>query len=262
MEILRKALKIAAFLVLVVTFLSISFVVDLFVSGERKKLRYFSSISSFYLRVALAVLGVGVKIKNADKLSGRKRNYFIISNHLSYLDIFAIYSVVPAVFVANSELEESFLLGKIIRYSGGVFVERRNRGKILRDMQAISDILNMGMNVVIFPEGTTSNGDRVMPFKSSLLAAAGKSGVEVLPLCIRYREIDGREIDAANRHLVYFYGSISFFEHFFRLLNLRSVTVEITELESIGAEDGLSRKELTRAAYERISAAYEEQRDG
>lgn len=260
MDLFRKPLKISGFLILVITFLPISFLVDLFVSGEAKKLRYFSRISSFYMRVALKVLGVRVRIKNADKLYDRKNNYFIISNHLSYIDIFAISSAAPAVFVANSDLEEAFLLGTIVRYSGGVFVERRNRGKILGDMQAISDMLDMGLNVVIFPEGTTSNGDRVMPFKSSLLAASAQSGVEVLPLCIRYRKINGEDVDGGNGHLVYYYGSISFFEHFFRFLNLRSVTVELTELESIGAEDGFSRKELTKAAYERISAAYNENR--
>ncbi len=261
MTLFIKSLKIAAFLFLVVTFLPISFLVDLFVTRKERKLYYFSRISSFYLRAALGVLGVRVTVRNADKLRDRKNNYFIISNHLSYIDIFVIYSVIPSVFVANSELEEAFLLGTIVRYAGGVFVERRNRAKLLGDMGTISDMLNMGLNVVIFPEGTTSNGERVMPFKSSLLAAAGESGVEVLPLCIRYRKVNGEDIDARNGHQVYYYGSISFFEHFFRLLNLRSIAVELTELDSIGADAGLSRKELTRTAFERISAAYSHGRD-
>lgn len=260
MNLIRKPIKILGFLVLVVTFLSVSFLVDLFISGEERKLRYFSGISSFYLRAALKVLGVGVRIKNARRLYDRERSYFVVSNHLSYIDIFAIYSVTPAVFVANSELEESFLLGTIIRYSGGVFVERRNRAKILMDMRTISDMLDMGMNVVVFPEGTTSDGERVMPFKSSLFAAAATAGVEVLPLCIRYRKINGRDVDARSGRLVYYYGDIGFFEHFFRLLNLRSVTVELTELESIGLDSGLSRKELAKTAHERISAAYDEGR--
>ncbi|MEQ9619293.1 MAG: 1-acyl-sn-glycerol-3-phosphate acyltransferase [Deltaproteobacteria bacterium] len=258
MTLLRKPLKIAAFLVLVITFLPVLFLVDLFIFKKRTKLYLFSRISSFYLRVALAVLGVRVRVKNASRLKDRKKNYFIISNHLSYIDIFAIYSVSPSLFVANSELEESFLLGSIVRYSGGVFVERRSRAKLLTDITNITNILNMGINVVIFPEGTTSNGERVMPFKTSFLGAAAETGADVLPICIRYREINGRSVDKENGHLVYFYENITFFEHFFRLLNLRSITVELRELEVIESRSGVTRKELTEQAFSRISDAYNE----
>jgi 1-acyl-sn-glycerol-3-phosphate acyltransferase len=172
------------------------------------------------------------------------------------LDIFVIFSTVPAVFIANSELEDTFLLGSIIKYSGGVFVERRNRSRLLQDMQHIKNILHMGFNVVLFPEGTTSDGEEVKPFKTSFLDAAAGSGVDVLPLCVRYRKINGEDIDAGNGRLVYYYGDLTFFEHFFRLLNLRSISVDLTELEVI--PPGYTRKESARIAFERISTAYKE----
>lgn len=256
MSYILKSIKVIAFFFLVVTFLPLSFLVDVLVRDKRKKLLYFSRISSFYLSTALKVVGVRVELINADKLRRRDRNYLIISNHLSYIDIFVIYSVIPSLFVANSELREDFLLGAIIKYSGGVFVERRNRAKLLKDMNNIKNILNMGLNAVIFPEGTTSNGEKVMPFKSSLIGAAEGGGADVLPVCIRYLKVNGEDIDSGNRHLVYYYGSATFFEHFFRLLGLRSITVELTELESIEASSGLTRKEISERAYQLISSAY------
>ncbi len=256
MAFLMKPLKIIAFLFLVLTFLFISFFMDISVRDKRRKLYFFSRISSFYLSTALRVVSLKVTVKNADRLKRRDKNFLIISNHLSYIDIFVIYSVTPSVFVANSELRDDFLLGTIIRYSGGVFVERRHRGKLMQDMHTIKNILNMGLNAVIFPEGTTSDGERVRPFKSSLLAAAGQSGVDVLPVCIRYLKIDGQHIDAGNRHLIYYYGSVTFFEHFLRLLGLRSISVELVELEPIEFTSGLTRKELADTAYERISGSY------
>ncbi len=255
---LIKPIKILAFLVLVITFLPLSFCVDLLVRDKGAKLRYFSRISSFYLRAALMVLGVKVTLKNIHRLKERNENHLIISNHLSYIDIFVISSSAPSVFVANSELEEAFLLGSIIRYSGGVFVERRNRARLLSDMRNIKDILNMGLNVVLFPEGTTSDGEGVMPFKTPLLGVVSEGDVDVLPLCIRYRKINGLDVDAVNGRLVYYHGNITFFEHFFRLLNLRSISVELTELEAIGSGSYRSRKELAKIAYERISGAYKE----
>jgi 1-acyl-sn-glycerol-3-phosphate acyltransferase len=251
---LLKPLKIIAFVILVITFLTISSSVDLLVRSREAKLGYFSRISSFYLRAALWVLGVKVTWRNIKRLGGGKENYLVVSNHLSYIDIFAIFSTAPAVFVANSELEDAFLLGSIIRYSGGVFVERRNRSRLLKDMQNIRDILHMGFNVVLFPEGTTSDGREVKPFKTSFLDVAAGSGVEVLPLCIRYKKINGKDIDARSGPLVYYHGDITFFEHFFRLLGLRSISVELEELDVIGP--GKTRKELARIAYDRISEAY------
>ena len=249
-----KPLKLLAFVILVITFLLISSAVDLVIINKQTKLRYFSRISSSYLRAALKVLGVRVVLKDIQNLGSRESNYFIVSNHLTYIDIFVIFSVAPAVFIANSELEEAFLLGTIIRYSGGVFVERRNRARLLKDLQYIKDILHMGFNVVLFPEGTTSDGSMVMPFKTSFLDAAADSGVPVLPLCIKYKKINGEDIGPGNGLLVYYHGDITFFKHFFRLLNLRRIDAELRELEVIAG--GHTRKELAEIAYESISAAY------
>ncbi len=180
----------------------------------------------------------------------------VVCNHLSYLDIFVIYSVLPSVFVANSELEEEFPLGAVTKYGGGIFVERRNRSRLIDDMDNISSVLDMGLNIVLFPEGTTSDGEAVTAFKAPFLKSAINTGANVLPLCINYNKIDGRPLDKENKNLIFYYGSITFFEHFFRLLKLKSIDVELEALEEIKVNPKMTRKELSQIAYDKISSAY------
>ncbi|MGB2692077.1 MAG: lysophospholipid acyltransferase family protein [Thermodesulfobacteriota bacterium] len=195
-------------------------------------------------------------MKNLDKYKRVNKNYMVVCNHLSYLDIFVIYSVLPSVFVANSELEEEFPLGAVTKYGGGIFVERRNRSRLIDDMDNISSVLDMGLNIVLFPEGTTSDGEAVTAFKAPFLKSAINTGANVLPLCINYNKIDGRPLDKENKNLIFYYGSITFFEHFFRLLKLKSIDVELEALEEIKVNPKMTRKELSQIAYDKISSAY------
>ena len=256
MSLLRQPVKILIFFLIVVTFLLISSITDLVVRDRKKKLISFSRIASFYAKISLKLLGVTVNLKNLDRYIGTNENYMIVSNHLSYLDIFVIYSVLPSVFVANTELEGEFPLGAVTKYGGGVFVERRNRSRLLEDMNNISSVLDMGLNIVLFPEGTTSNGDGVMPFKTPFLKSAINSDTDVLPLCISYKKIDGRDVNNENRALVFYYGGIGFFEHFFRLVTIKNIEVDLEALEEIEVDPKMTRKELSKLAYDKINSAY------
>jgi len=253
---IRKYIKAFIFFLLVILFLGVSYIVDLIVGDKRKKLGYFSKIASFMSKLALIILGVRVKIKNLNKLARKRENYLIVSNHLSYMDILVICTIVPSVFIANSELKEQFPLGAVTKYSGGVFIERRNRASLLKDIDNIKDILNMGLDMVLFPEATTSDGEKILKFRMPFLTSAIQSNVNIQPICIKYRELNGSDITASNKHIVYFYEGIGFFDHFFRLLEQKSISVEVQELETIEVSPESSRKEVSALAYKRISDAY------
>jgi 1-acyl-sn-glycerol-3-phosphate acyltransferase len=236
----------------------VCFLTDVFVRNKRRKLIYLSKITSTVSKIGLKLLGVKVDVKNYENLSKSDKNCLIISNHLSYVDIFMISSLIPSIFIANSELKEEFLLGKVTRFSGGVFVERRNRTNLLEEIEKISNLLKEGFNVVLFPEGTTSNGERVLPFKTSFLDSAIRSNVDILLVCIKYRKINDEDVNPKNRDLVFYHGGMKFFEHFFKLLSLKSVNVELTFIERIAANSYLSRKELAKLAFDTINSAYQE----
>ena len=184
------------------------------------------------------------------------QNYMIVSNHLSYVDIFVIYTAIPSVFIANSELEEEFPLGAITRYAGGIFVERRNRSRLLEDMNNISDVLELGLNTVLFPEATTSNGESVLPFKAPFLKSAINTNTDVLTLCINYKTVNGIPINKENRDFIFYYGEIAFYDHFFRLMTVSNIEVDLEAIEEIKVKPDMTRKELSQIAYERISNSY------
>lgn len=253
---LRKYIRIIALLFIVMSFLIISFMADKLIANRRRKLLFYSKNASWHTRLLLSAFGVKVDYRNIDNLTRDDKNFLIISNHLSYIDVFIIFSLVPSVFVANSELKEEFLLGSVTRYAGGIFVERRNRTKLSEEIDLISDLLDDGFNVVLFPEGTTSNGDGVLPFKNPFITAAIRSVVDIVPVCVKYRRLDGEDINLTNRDDIYYYGDAKFFDHALRLLSHKTVDAEMFELEKIEVKPENTRKELSNLAYNIISSAY------
>lgn len=224
---------------------------------RKRKLNWSTRAMAFHAVLLIKVLGIKVHPKSRGSGLRGETNFLILSNHLSYLDVFVISSIFPASFIASvDEVKGAFILGKATELSGGFFVERRNRAGLRNEIESISEILSMGINVALFPEGTTSNGDQVLPFKTPLLSIAEKAGVEILPLCIKYRSIDGEEITEKNRDLVHYYGDMKFFDHLFKLLSVKSIDVELMLLDKIDPQSMASRKDLARSVYDLINGAF------
>lgn len=214
-------------------------------------------LTSFFSKLMKMSFSLSVRLDKSSSGYSKEKTYLVLSNHLSYLDIFVLFSEFPACFIASvDEVKETFLLGRATELSGGFFVERRNRTGLRSEIESIAGILRMGLNVVLFPEGTTSNGEQVLPFKIPLLSVAEKAGVEILPVCIRYTKINGEEIGPRNRDLVYYYGDMKFFEHVDKLLYVKSIDAELKLLDPIDTTSASSRKDLAREVYETISSAY------
>lgn len=239
------------------SFLAVTNLLRLLIRDKKKRLHAATKISSSFNRALIRSLGIKVQVKDPANVISGSRNYLILSNHLSYLDIFIIFSFFPSSFIASvDEVRETFLLGRITELSGGFFVERRSRSGLREEIKSITELLNMGLNVALFPEGTTSNGDGVLPFKTPLISIAQRAGVNILPICMKYTGINGEEIGPRNRDLVYYYGDMNFFDHFFKLLTVESIDAELMVLEEIEAGADLSRKDLADAAYSAIDRAY------
>lgn len=229
----------------------------LIVRDKQKKVYYCNNITSYLSRYALKALAINLRVKNEDNSFKNNQNYLILSNHLSYIDIFVLFSYFSAAFVASiDEVQQNIILGKATEYSGGIFVERRNRSNIKQELDSISETIERGLNVVLYPEGTTSNGDQVLPFKSSFLAVAERSDIEILPVCIKYKKINNSNINSENRDLIYYYGGMKFFPHFFRFLEVKSIDVELRILDVINSADHPSRKEISSLSYQAINNAY------
>jgi len=201
----------------------------------------------------LCVLGVRVtqaRGKNHLPVSPALR----VANHLSDLDALILNALSPSMFVTSIEVRQSRITGWIARAGGSVFVERRSVGGLLREITAISHFLKSGFDVVLFPEGTSTNGDTLKPFRSALFTAALDANVPIQPIAIRYTRIQGQPVTPLNRDQVYFYGDMAFFPHLFRLAGAAPIEVEVAWLEPIGPIPSQDRRDVARESQQRIFA--------
>ena len=146
----------------------------------------------------------------------------LISNHLGYIDILVLASVAPTVFVAKRDVKFWPVIGVLAQMGGTLFVNRERRSQVGQVNDEIQAALNRGALVVLFPEGTSSNGQTVMPFKTSLLEPAAQSAHPLTVSTIDYAIEDG---DAGDE--VCYWGDHTFFPHLLNLLGKRAVRATV-----------------------------------
>lgn len=169
----------------------------------------------------------------------------IVSNHLSYLDILVLSAAVPCVFVSKAEVEQWALIGRYARWAGCVFVRRHDKGDAARANLNVSESLRNGVPIVLFPEGTTTDGERVLRFHSTMLQPAIDAGAAVTPCAIRYELEDG---DVGQE--VCWWGDMTLLPHMRNLLGKRIIGARIAFGEPmLGQGD---RKQLSHDLHERV----------
>jgi 1-acyl-sn-glycerol-3-phosphate acyltransferase len=155
--------------------------------------------------------------------------FILVSNHLSYVDVVLLASLLDCVFVAKSDVARWPVIGRLCRSVGTIFVDRRRRADVVRVNRLIGQTLAGGKGVVLFAEGTSTDGLSVRPFKPSLLETAARAGFAVSYSAITYRT---RGADAPARLSVCWWGEMVFLNHLFALLGLGEVRAAV----SFGAE--------------------------
>jgi len=163
-----------------------------------------------------------------------------------------ISSFFPASFITSVEVAKDVFLGTLAMLGGSLFVERRKKSRLIKDLETVSDVLESNLNVVLFPEGTSSDGEKILPFKKTLFRAAIKHSVPVLPLYLRYVSVDGMPVSNNNRDLIYWYGDMKFFPHFMSLLKLNSINANLFILPEISSVSKSSHQ-LASIAFQTIS---------
>ena len=169
----------------------------------------------------------------------------LVSNHLSYVDILVIASITPAMFVAKREVKSWPVFGFFARLAGTVFVDRERRTRVGQTTNEIQSALDQGALVVLFPEGTSSNGETVLPFKSSLLEPATRQTDSLFASLIQYQIDDG---DVGEE--VCYWKDMTLVPHLLNLLSKHTIraSVRFTQLR----EGSTDRKELARQLHSEI----------
>ena len=211
-----------------------------FVPQKRKRLARAAWLSRAARR-HLKIFGYSADIAGEIPKSG-----LLVSNHLGYLDILTICSAAPAVFVSRADVRHWPLFGSLAALGGTIFIERERRthvGEVNREIEAA---LSAGVLVVVFPEGTSTNGETILPFRASLLEPALRGGHEISIAWLHYELKDG---DAPNE--VCYWGEHSFFPHLLNLLDKKSVHATLRFAKFQRTTD--DRKELARQLHEAVS---------
>ena len=180
----------------------------------------------------------------------------IISNHFGYLDGIVLGSLFPVIFVSKREVKSWPLVGQWTTLCGTVFINRQKKGLIPLAVTEISRKLKQGANILLFPEGAATNGERMLPFQTAPLAAPLRSRAIIVPITLAYQSVNEQPLSAANRNLVYCYDDMPDAPHFWKLLALRRIEARVTiqpKVECSRYEDNSAgRKRLAEDCYNRI----------
>ncbi len=161
------------------------------------------------------------------------------ANHLSYLDIVMLGAATPVVFVSKAEVRNWPIMGRLAECGGTLFLQREKKGELLEVTRQFAPVIAQGVPIVIFLEGTSSNGDEVLPFRPSLLAPAVASAWSVAAVALDYSVSGGTVAED-----VAYWGDMTFGPHFLNLLDKREVAARIAF--GPAQEAGSDRKTLAR----------------
>jgi len=197
---------------------------------------------SHIARRIVRLLGLRLTVRGHIPHSG-----LIIANHLSYLDIIVMNAVTRCLFVSKAEIADWPIFGRCGRWAGLVYVDRKRRSDVAEVALQMRERLEDAVPLVLFPEGTTSSGDAVLPFKPSLFAAVIESGVPVTPCAIDYALPGG-----SAREEICYWGGAKMAPHLFRLLGKTDIRATLTFGEPAILRG--DRKEIARELHAQVSS--------
>lgn len=251
-----RALLIGAFFLTITPLLiSLQWLLD------RLHLPGWSFISCNYYRVLCFLLRIRVRMAGAPM---RGRAVLFVCNHVSWVDIVVIGSIAPIAFVAKREVASWPLIGITAKLQRTVFVDRTRRHLTGEAVAEIVGRIRNGVSVVLFAEGTSSDGNRVLPFRSALLGAveeAGSTGQErilIQPMSIGYTRQHGIPMGRQHRPLVAWYGDLDFVPHIRTFIERGAVDAVVSYGEPAPADSNIDRKAITKqleSTVRRLSAA-------
>jgi 1-acyl-sn-glycerol-3-phosphate acyltransferase len=219
------------------------------------------TIAVNYYRVLCRLLRISVRVNGA---RARQRAVLYVSNHVSWADILVIGSVSPVAFVAKREVASWPLVGITAKMQRTVFVDRTRRHQAGEAVNEIVRRLASGTSVVLFAEGTSSDGNRVLPFRSALIGAVreaaeiGGSHVVIQPMSICYVGTHGIPMGRQHRPLAAWYGDLDFMPHIRTFIERGAVDVVVSFGEPVALDAATDRKALARrleSAVRKLMAA-------
>ena len=221
-----------------------------------------SLLPRFYHRLTCRIIGLDVEQRGT---MSRAAPTLFVSNHTSYLDIPVFGSLIEGSFVAKTEVSRWPVFGWLSRMQRTVFVDRK-RGTTHRQRDDLQRRLDAGDNLILFPEGTSNDGNSVLPFRSALLSVAEREArgqpLTVQPVSITYTQLNALPMCYRNRAYVAWYGDMTLGGHLWTFTRLGRARVVVEFHPPVLMSDFRSRKELTQHCYQTIAAGVDKALSG
>ncbi len=250
-------LKLTAFLSLWAFFFGLIALVHLWIwiLGLPSRWKIISRLARSFTLLLRLILKIKVTVQG-DEGQLERGGFVIIANHVSYVDGMVLGSIFPIVFVSKREVKRWPIVGQWNTLCGTIFINRQHKEQVGSLVEEMTGKLQQEANLLLFPEGTSTNGEKMLPFQTVPLAAPLRNRSIVVPVTLTYKSIEEMPVTAANRDLVYWYGDMDFVTHFWRLLGLRSVEALVTIQPKIECfryqNNSAGRKRLAEDCYNRV----------
>ncbi|MGD9844852.1 MAG: lysophospholipid acyltransferase family protein [Variibacter sp.] len=213
------------------------------------------TIPVFFHRAVCRLLGVRIRLRG----SFAPGPALIVANHVSWLDICVVTAIVPVAFVAKREVSTWPVFGLLARLQRSVFIDRTRRSATVAANRSIGERLANGDRIVLFAEGTSSDGNRVLPFRSSLIAAVEtaadktpRGDIAIQPAAIAYTAGNGVPLGRRHRPRVAWYGDLDLLPHLAAIIRRGAIDVTISAGEPIRADAVVDRKTTARDLEARV----------
>ncbi|MBD3615713.1 MAG: 1-acyl-sn-glycerol-3-phosphate acyltransferase [Gracilimonas sp.] len=220
MKFLRATIKLISFLLVTLFLYSLimASLIGAIIGVNYEKIRGY--LLRFWGRCICKIIGIKLEVK------GKIPNppFLLVSNHLSYIDVFVLFSQLRCLFVAKSDVKTWPLMGFIIRTCGILFIDRNRKRDITRVNKLISKNINENQGIILFPEGTTSPGMEVLPFRTPLLEYPATEDLSVSYVAISY---ESKKKEQPAYESICWWDDASFFSHFMNVLKMKGFKAKL-----------------------------------
>jgi 1-acyl-sn-glycerol-3-phosphate acyltransferase len=250
-------IKLIAILSLWLFFFGVVALVHLWITALRLPNRWkiVSRLIRSFTLLLRTILNISVTVEG-DEGQLERGGYVMISNHLGYIDGIVLGSLFPVIYVSKREVKSWPFIGHWTTLCGTVFINRQRKGLVPLTVKEMSRKLKQEANLLLFPEGAATNGERMLAFQTAPLAAPLRSRSIIVPVTLVYRSVDGQPVSRANRDLLYCYDEMEFMPHFWQLLALRSVEALVIIQPKVECfrypDNSAGRKKLAQDCYDRV----------
>lgn len=210
-------------------------------------------VRKIWTRCLIASTGAKLNIHGYQLSPKELQNSMMVSNHISWMDTVVMLRLHFVRYIGKVEMLNWPILKNVIKAGGTIFINRKNKKDLLSVNQQVAEILQNGATVGLFPEGKTSSGDNVLPFKAPILEAARMANSKIFPVVLSYRKENNQRAKEVS------FENVGWMTTVMNTLKLRGLVIDVTILPPVKALDFADREELSDYLHQQISNYYLQQ---